>query len=365
MSAITGPVLKYPGSKWRMANWIINHMPPHSTYLEPFAGSLAVFFNKTPCTVETINDLDGNIINFFKVLRERPQELAELVSFTPWSRKEYESLLTTASDPDYFVRTGDELEDARRLLIRMWMGRGSKTSDRSSWRHNIQAPGSTTSRQWKYLPRNLLLAAERLKDAQIECQPAVKLIKRYKFPDVLIYADPPYPLVTRSKRIYKHEMDDSDHLELLDTLDEHPGPVLLSGYVCQLYDERLHHWERKTAQAWAEGGAQREEVLWLNPVAAREIGKNSLFWGDDAVRTVDVIYENLRREQDMLIQMDRRDPNTYQQSCVVDKLINEYYAALKREGHSFCGGPEECYERQRERHEMMSKKLDEYLNTTI
>lgn len=262
------PVLKYPGAKWSIAQWIISHFPPHTTYLEPFFGSGAAFFNKKPCLVETINDLDGNIVNLFKVIRDRPEELANLLLWTPWSRKEYNDLLTTAKDPDYFVKTGDELEDARRMLVRMWMGRGSKTSDRSSWRHNIQAVGSTTSRLWKQLPKHLILAADRLKDAQIECQPAIKLISRYKFPEVLIYVDPPYPLCTRSKRIYKHEMTDEDHMNLLDALDQHPGPVLLSGYACPIYDDRLQHWTRRTCKAQAEGGRQREEVLWINPKAA-------------------------------------------------------------------------------------------------
>lgn len=121
------------------------------------------------------------------------------------------------------------------------------------------------------------MAIERLKDAQIECQPAVKLIQRYKFPEVLIYVDPPYPLVTRSKRIYKHEMTDADHMELLDALDKHPGPVLLSGYACPLYDDRLQYWTSRKSKAQAEGGRMREEVLWINPVAAKGAGQLTIF----------------------------------------------------------------------------------------
>ena len=268
-----GPVLKYPGSKWRMANWVVANMPKHGTYLEPFFGSGAVFFTKKQAKVETINDVDKHVVNFFKVLREHPDELARVVELTPWSRLEYETYLTSAKEKDYFLQSEDPIENARRLLIRMNMGHGSRSSDKGGWRHNVQAKcGSTSSNVWKNIPKRIYLAADRLKDAQIECRPAVEIIGRYRYPEVLIYADPPYPLDTRRQRQYKHEMTDQDHIELLEALDNHPGPVLLSGYACELYDSRLTHWTRKTAKAFAEGGREREEVLWINPAAAKTIG---------------------------------------------------------------------------------------------
>ena len=124
-----GPVLKYPGSKWRMADWIVSYMPKHVTYLEPYFGSGAVFFTKEPCKVETINDVDRHIVNFFKILREQPDELARVVELTPWSRLEYETYLTSAKEKDYFLQSEDPIENARRLLIRMNMGFGSRSSD--------------------------------------------------------------------------------------------------------------------------------------------------------------------------------------------------------------------------------------------
>lgn len=272
-------VLKYPGAKWNLADWIISHMPAHKVYLEPFFGSGAIFFNKHPVKFETINDLDGDVINLFRVIRERKAELAEAIRWTPWARKEYTDIIPALGTMDAIIRTGDPVEDARRFLVRMHMGFGSKTSDRTGWRNDINGAGrgSSNPRVWKGLPAKILAAADRLLDAQIECQPAIPLIERYRRPEVFIYADPPYVLSTRSKRIYAHEMSEQDHIELLAALDAHPGPVLLSGYECPLYDERLKHWERRTCRAIAEGGRERQEVLWINPVAAQEVLVPRLF----------------------------------------------------------------------------------------
>jgi len=249
------PVLKYPGSKWRLAEWIISFMPPHTTYLEPFFGSGAVFFNKAPSKVETINDIDGNVVNLFRVIREQPEELAALIEMTPWARDEYYAS---------YEKTGDSLEDARRFLVRCWQAFGTKTNTRTGWRNDIGArKWINMPDQWRNLAIRVFPIADRLKDAQIENQPAFEIISRYKFSYVLIYADPPYLLNTRNSTMYAHEMTDADHIELLDALDAHPGPVILSGYACDLYDNRLGHWRRVTHKAQAEKGQIREEVLWL------------------------------------------------------------------------------------------------------
>ncbi len=263
-------ILHYPGSKWSMTDWIISKMPDHETYLEPFFGSGAIFFNKQPSGIETINDLDSNVVNLFRVIRDHPYELAERIEWTPFSREEYYS--------SYEGQTGNDLEDARRFLVRCWQAIGAKTSDRTGWRSLINFNGPNTAKEWGKLPKKILLVAKRLKEAQIEHQPAVKLIERYKRERVLIYADPPYIIETRTKRHYKHEMTLEDHIELLEVLDNHPGPVLLSGYAHPLYDDKLSHWRRETHLAKAEAGASRVEVLWINPIAA-EFGykQQSLF----------------------------------------------------------------------------------------
>ncbi len=260
------PVLKYPGAKWKLAEWIISFFPPHTTYLEPFFGSGAVFFNKPPSQKEIINDLDDNVANLFRVIREKPAELAALIEATPWARTEY---------LNSYEKTGESVEDARRFLVRAWQAFGSRLGHRSGWCHS-GAKGATHLTRWKRLPKNLFLASERLLMAEIENRPAVQLVQEYSHPGVLIYADPPYLWETRSDRqggrkMYFCEMTDADHIELLDALDAHPGPVILSGYACDLYDNRLQHWRRETKTAQAEKGQSRTEVLWLNPVAANQL----------------------------------------------------------------------------------------------
>ena len=264
---MTAPrILHYPESKWSLADWIISHMPPHTTYLEPYFGSGAVFFNKEPSPLETINDLDGDVVNLFRVIRDRPEELARMVYWTPYSRQEYYNSYQLGGELD-------ELERARRFLVRCWMARGAKTSDRTGWKNHIQTEGTIGAKYWVGIPERILAIAERLRGVQIENQSATELIQRYKRADVLIYADPPYPLDTRSGRMYKHEMTDADHAELIDVLDAHPGPVLLSGYANELYDTRLRHWHREERQALAEAGRIRIEVLWINPIAAEHVGR--------------------------------------------------------------------------------------------
>lgn len=252
-------ILHYPGSKWSMADWIISHMPEHKTYLEPFFGSGAVFFNKMPSALETINDIDGDIVNLFSVIRDHPERLAELVQWTPYAREEYIRSHEQIDDP---------IERARRFLIRCWQSIRVKTGSMSGWKCRGTADETYHVRQWNRIPADIFKVADRLKDIQIENYSAINLIKRYNRSDVLIYADPPYVMATRNGQIYNNEMTDFDHIQLLDTLDNHIGPVLLSGYDSDLYNERLCGWHKEETNGKAVAGKVRTEVLWINPIAA-------------------------------------------------------------------------------------------------
>lgn len=248
------PVLKYPGAKWRLGEWITNYFPPHEIYLEPFFGSGAVFFRKTPARLETINDIDGNVVNLFRVLRDKPEDLTALIELTPWARDEYYAS---------YEKIGNEVEDARRFLVRCWQAFGTMTAERTGWRNSATGRCAIMPKQWNGLPDRLREAAWRLKNAQIENTDAVQLIKKYNDSRCLIYADPPYMPETRRKHIYAKEMTNAQHKELLKALREHSGPVVLSGYANELYDSMLRGWNRVEKQAAAECGQSRTEILWI------------------------------------------------------------------------------------------------------
>ncbi|WP_238190736.1 DNA adenine methylase [Paenibacillus sp. L3-i20] len=264
----TPRILHYPGSKWSMAEWIISHMPPHEVYLEPFFGSGAVLFNKQPSGLETINDIDCDVINLFKVIRDSPEQLSDLVHWTPYSRQEY---------LDSHKPSENEVEKARRFLVRCWQSIRVKTGSISGWKCRGTADDSYRVKQWNDLPNKIIEVAERLKGVQIENRPALQVIQRYNRPDVFIYADPPYLLDTRNGKIYENEMSDNDHLELIHALLQHTGAVILSGYSHPMYDSLLSGWQREEQKQIIENGTARTEVLWINPVAAEYSKQLTLF----------------------------------------------------------------------------------------
>lgn len=264
------PVLRYPGAKWSMADWIVSMLPSHDVYLEPFFGSGAVFFNKQPSRLETINDINGDVINLFKILRDYPEELERRIELTPWAREEY---YTCTNRDGSVVKTDNEIEMARRFLVRCWQSMSGKLDSRTGWRHDIKCDcGQNHVKTWLRLPQRIRSFAGRLKDAQIENRDALELIERYRLSNVLIYVDPPYVLSTRAGKIYHDEMTDKQHVELLDILNKHPGPVLLSGYDSEIYSECLSKWERKSKSSVADQGKKRQEVIWINPVASNSLG---------------------------------------------------------------------------------------------
>lgn len=251
-------IFKYPGSKWRIAEWIVSFFPEHHSYLEPFFGSGAVLFNKPRSNIETVNDLNGDVVNLFRWIRENPEKLAQQVFLMPYARDVYE----WAYQP-----SKDSLERAVKMLVKMQMGHGFRmTGEKVGWKIDIQGREKAyAAGQWCTLPDVIRQAAERLRGVQIENRPAVEVIRRFYFPNVLIYADPPYLMETRcGRQQYSHEMTDADHVKLLETLRDHPGPVLLSGYESGLYQEALSDWHKETISSTDQKGRPRVECLWMN-----------------------------------------------------------------------------------------------------
>lgn len=248
-------VLKYPGAKNRLAPWICEYIPDHNVYLEPYAGSLAVFFNKKRSHIETVNDLHGEVVNFFKVLRDNPEELERVIALTPYSRSEYDKA---------YEETVDMVERARRFCVRCWMGFGCANLYHNGFKSGQQANSPNPARAWMQLPETLQTASKRLKGVQIECLPALELINRYDTEDVFIYADPPYLHDTRKNYLYKYEMENEEHEQLLAKLIAHPGKIMISGYDNDLYNNMLTGWNKAYKQTNAEGGLRRTEVIWMN-----------------------------------------------------------------------------------------------------
>ncbi len=261
MNAIT----KYPGGKWRIASWIINFFPEHHTYLEPFFGSGAVLFNKTRSNIETVNDLDDNVINLFRWIRDDPAQFAHAVYWTPYARAVYEDACTTTPK--------DSLQKAVYFYIKLNQGHGFRTSDRKvGWKNDVQGREKAyAARDWTQAPEKIMDAAERLRGVQIENRPAVDLIQKYNYSNVLIYADPPYVLSTRHGKQYRQEMNDGQQEDMLDVLLDHKGPVLLSGYDNRLYNDRLHAWHKETTSCQNQIGQKTSEVLWMNFEPIRQL----------------------------------------------------------------------------------------------
>jgi DNA adenine methylase len=269
MQTAIKPILKYPGAKWNLAAWIIAHFPAHTHYVEPYFGSGAVFFNKTPAKHEVINDLSGDVVNLFRVIREDGERLAALIEMTPWAREEYELSYQACDDP---------MERARRFMVRCWQGHSAGLASKVGWAHHgVILPYTANVIKWSRVSKAVLQVTQRLRYTDIEQKPGLEVARDYSASDCLIYADPPYPLSTRSGKMYQHEMTDADHILLLDALDAHPGPVVLSGYHCALYDDRLSHWHTREKQAQAEKGNTRTEVLWLNQVCVDRLGYGPMF----------------------------------------------------------------------------------------
>ena len=251
-------IFKYPGSKWRIAKWIIDFLPDHHSYLEPFFGSGAILFNKPRSNIETVNDLDGNVVNLFEWIRKDPERLAHEIYYTPYARQIYEEAFTAIPE--------DSFERAVNFYIKLNMGHGFRTNgEKVGWKNDVQGrERAYASQGWCHLPEKIMQAAERIRGVQIECKPAVDVIERFNHPNVLVYNDPPYVLDTRHGKQYRCELDDKGQNDLLDVLLAHKGPVVISGYDNNLYNDRLKNWHREETFCYSQVCSKKREVIWMN-----------------------------------------------------------------------------------------------------
>lgn len=258
-------IMKYPGSKWSIADWIISHFPEHHSYLEPFFGSGAVLFKKPRSNIETINDLDDNVVNLFEWIKRDPERLAHEIYWTPYARAIYEEAFASAPQ--------DSLEKAVNFYIKLNMGHGFRTNgEKVGWKNDVQGREKAYAAQdWINLTEKIMQAAQRLRGVQIENKQAVDLIQRFNYSNVLIYADPPYVLSTRHGKQYRHEMGDRQQADLLDVLLAHKGPVMLSGYDNDLYNDRLQGWFREEIECRSQVNTVKKEVLWMNYESQRQM----------------------------------------------------------------------------------------------
>lgn len=265
---ITAPVIRYHGGKFRLATWVLDHFPPHKCYVEPFGGAAGVMIQKPRAYAEVYNDLDGDIVNLFRVLQgeQSSQRLVELLTITPYARAEFELAWQATDDP---------VERARRLIIRAQMGFGSAGASKSTTGFRIDTARAygTAQQLWQRYPEHLAAVSKRLTGVLIENRAAEEVLLAHDAPDTLHYIDPPYMHDTRVNgsakgRYYRHEMSDREHAELLANLKNLCGFVVVSGYPSKLYQTELAGWTMNTTTARiaaGRGGSVRKECLWLNP----------------------------------------------------------------------------------------------------
>jgi len=266
--------LNYYGGKQRIAKWIISHFPPHECYVEPFGGGAAVLFAKPPSPVEVYNDIDGALVEFFRVLQDErlAAELIRRVVLTPYSRSEFERAKAVYREyqkvPEKWRDDDKRVEVAWAIAVRIVQSIGGRGE---SWSYGRTDKKSALNlRKWVRLPALLEAAVGRLKCVQIEHDDALKVIERYDSPETLFYLDPPYyPESRASVKDYAYEMTPEQHYQLLECVLRAKGYVVLSGYDNSLYASTLSDWarvERKTRTfAFNSVRSPRREVLWLSP----------------------------------------------------------------------------------------------------
>lgn len=270
------PVMRYHGGKWRLAPWIISHFPKHQIYVEPFGGAASVLLQKPKSYAEVYNDMDESIVNVFRMLRdpEKSKELLRLIELTPYSRSEF---------LESYEKTNSIVENARRTIIRSFMGYSSDSATRkikTGFRNNNRMSGEFASRDWANYPNGLIKIIDRLKVVLIENLPALEILKIYDTDKTLFYCDPPYLPETRflkeKTKCYNFEMTRDEHIELLETLKKVNGMVIISGYQSDLYDDYLKGWLKHKKNNYGQSGNSKgsklnTDVIWISPNTKKKL----------------------------------------------------------------------------------------------
>ena len=254
------------GGKYSHLEWLLPQLPEAHHFCEPFAGSAVVTLNRQPAPVETINDIDGELTNFFRVLRDDRERLISAILLTPFSREELTRAVEEALD------SLSPLERARRFFVRARQVRTglAQTASEGRWatcRNTSRAGMSGAVSRWLGSVASLWDVAERLMRVQIESRPAIQVIHQYDSPETLFYCDPPYPHQARSdKSAYAFEMSDTEHRDLASTLASIKGKAAVSGYACALMEELYPDWRviQAPTKKCHSAKTPRTEVVWVN-----------------------------------------------------------------------------------------------------
>ncbi|MBL7129232.1 MAG: DNA adenine methylase [Ignavibacteria bacterium] len=258
------------GGKFSHLEWLLPLLPNTNHFCEPFAGSAAVLLNREPSPVETYNDIDSELVNFFRVLRDQKEELLYAIGMTPFSREEFQLAIKTLDESQNF----SNFERARLFYVRARQVRTglAQTASNGRWANclNTSRAGMAGAvSRWLGSVESLEYIASRLLRVQIENDDALKVIQRYDSEETLFYCDPPYIHSTRGdNNAYSNEMTDDNHRELSNLLNNVNGLVAVSNYDCELMDAlypsskwKKHYSSPKTIHSTKD---KRQEVLWVN-----------------------------------------------------------------------------------------------------
>jgi DNA adenine methylase len=303
---IRRPPLRWFGSKWLLAPWIASHFPAHDHYVEPCFGGGNVLLRKKPAYLETVNDLNGRVVNYFQVLRDRPHELLQQIQLTPWAYDEYHRCQAPAVESLSRATPREQLEDARRFHTTCWMSiHGGPVF--TGWRHLKALHDRHTIPADDLQGDSLLEVARRLKKVQFHNLDALDFLAGYQAklapsegpkesreghgklqppapnPQTLIYFDPPYPrdAVSSHDPYGAWNVDDEFHVRSAAILRSLACYVVVSGYACDLYRDlyEKHGWIRLDRPARTNSGKTRIESLWLSPRTAEALAREKVKQG--------------------------------------------------------------------------------------